>query len=67
VISDLGEAVSTANFNREGIDSEGNTCYIHFSSLDDAVQTAQLAAEMIKDPERIVAMIAVARENDLKD
>ena len=53
----------------EGIEynSEGDTCYIHFSSLDDAVQTAQLAAEMIKDHTRIVAMIAVARENDFED
>jgi hypothetical protein len=50
----------------EGIeyDSEGDTCYIHFSRLDDAVQTAQLAAEMIKDRARIVAMSAIAREND---
>lgn len=31
------------------LNSEGDTCYIHFSDFDDAVQTAALCAAMIKD------------------
>ena len=57
------------NVEAEGIDydSEGDTCFIHFSRLEDAIETAQLAAEMLKDRAKIVAMVQVARENGLED
>ncbi len=48
-------------------DSEGDTCFLHFTSLNDAVDTAQLAKEMIGDRSKIAALIVVARENDLED
>ena len=47
--------------------SEGDTCYIHFSDLETAVETAQLGQEMIQDRTKIAAMIVVARKNDLED
>jgi len=47
--------------------SEGDTCYLHFSSLDDAVQVATLAFAMIHDVAQIKAMVAVARANHLED
>jgi hypothetical protein len=47
--------------------SEGDTLFLHFSDIDVAVETARLAQEMILDREKIVAMIEVARENDLED
>ena len=53
----------------DGLDpnSEGDTMFFHFSDLDMALETAKLAQEMILDREKIVAMIGVARENDLED
>ena len=47
----------------EGIhyNSEGDTCFIHFSKLEDAVRTAQLASRMLRDRRKIAAMIEVAR------
>jgi hypothetical protein len=53
----------------EGIvyNSEGDTCFIHFSKLEDAVQTAQLAADMLRDRGKIAAMVEVAREHGLED
>jgi hypothetical protein len=53
----------------EGIhyDSEGDTCFIHFSRMEDAIETARLASEMFKDRSKVVAMIAVARANGLED
>jgi hypothetical protein len=53
----------------EGIvyNSEGDTCFIHFSNLEDAVQTARLAADILRDRGKIAAMIEVARENGLED
>jgi len=53
----------------DGIDynSEGDACYIHFANLDDAVETAQLVAEMLNDRSKLVAMIQVARENDFEE
>jgi hypothetical protein len=53
----------------EGIlyNSEGDTCFIHFSKLDDAVQTAHLASDMLRDRRKLVAMIEVAREHGFED
>jgi hypothetical protein len=48
-------------------DSEANTCYIHFSDLDTAVETAGLARQMIRDRDKLAAMVALAREHDLED
>jgi hypothetical protein len=47
--------------------SEGDTCYIHFTDLAEAVRTAELAAEMLQERERLVAMIALARENGFEE
>jgi hypothetical protein len=53
----------------EGIDydSEGDACFVHFADLDEAIRTAQLAAEMIKDRNKLTQMIQVARENGFDD
>jgi len=47
--------------------SEGDTCYIHFKSLDLAVRAAELAARMIRDRQSIIAMIAIAREQGFEE
>ena len=47
--------------------SEGDTCYIHFSNFEMALETAALAQEMILDYDKLVDMVVVARENDLED
>lgn len=53
----------------EGMDpnSEGDTCFIHFDDLAIAAETARLAKEMIGDPDKVAAMVVIARENDLED
>jgi hypothetical protein len=48
-------------------DSEGDTCYIHFSRLEDAVQTAQLASAMLNNKQTVVEMIKIARDNGFED
>lgn len=47
--------------------SEGDTCYIHFSNLASAVETARLAQTMISNEAMLKKMITIARENDLED
>jgi hypothetical protein len=47
--------------------SEGDCCYLHFSELDVAVETASLAQEVIRDRGKLLAMITIAREYDLED
>jgi hypothetical protein len=47
--------------------SEGDTCFIHFASLDDAAETARLAAAMLQSRTEIAAMVAVAREHGFED
>jgi hypothetical protein len=47
--------------------SEGGACYIHFTDLAEAIQTAELAAAMLQDREKLIAMIAVAQENGFDD
>ena len=53
----------------EGLEpnSEADTCYMHFGDLETAVETAQLAQEMIRDRKKLEAIIVVAREHDLED
>ena len=53
----------------EGIeyDSEGSACFIHFERLEDAVETARLASDLLNDRGKIVAMIAVARAHGFED
>lgn len=53
----------------DGIDynSEGDTCFIHFTSLDQAVRTARLAADMFKDRCKLEALIKIAQEKELDD
>ncbi|GHB97934.1 hypothetical protein [Cerasicoccus arenae] len=48
-------------------DSEDDTCNIHFSDLDDARQTAELASAMITTYKKLLQAIQVARDNDLED
>jgi hypothetical protein len=47
--------------------SEGDTCYIHFKTLDLATRAAELAARMIRDRQSIIDMIAIARERGLEE
>jgi hypothetical protein len=53
----------------EGIDydSEGDACFVHFSDLDEAVKTAEISAEMMRDRNKLVQMIALARQNGFDD
>lgn len=44
--------------------SEACTCFIHFASLEDAIQTATLACEAINDVTKLIAMTKLADENN---
>jgi hypothetical protein len=48
----------------EGVDydSEGGACFIYFSDIDEAVKTAELSAAMIKDRDKLLQMIVIARK-----
>lgn len=48
-------------------DSEGDTCFLHFSSLETAVETATLAHAMIHDPAKRSACAELAVEEGLDD
>jgi hypothetical protein len=43
--------------------SEGDTCYIHFSDFEEAVRTAAICSEMIKDRAKLLQAIAIADED----
>jgi hypothetical protein len=47
--------------------SEGDACYIHFTDLDEAVQTATLCAQMIQDLKLIRKAAKIAEENGYGD
>jgi hypothetical protein len=47
--------------------SEGDTCFIHFASLDAAAETARLAAAMLQSRAAIAAMVQVARDHGFED
>jgi len=47
--------------------SEGDACFVHFSDLEEAVKTAEISAEMIKDRGKLVRMIQIAKENGFDD
>ena len=47
--------------------SEGDTCIVQFSTLDEAVHVAKLAADMIKDRQKLLATIKVARDQGYED
>lgn len=47
--------------------SEGDTCFIHFKNLEEAVATADLASNMIQDRNLLANAILVARENGFED
>lgn len=48
-------------------DSEGDTCYIHFKSMENAVSTAELASSMISDIHEMERMIQIARDEGFDD
>lgn len=48
-------------------DSEADTCYIHFSDLETAVETATLAHAMIHDPQKRSECADLAVEEELDD
>lgn len=48
-------------------DSEADACYIYFDNLEDAIETAQLLYETLHDRTKLVAMIAIAEENEFGD
>lgn len=47
--------------------SEGDTCYLHFTSLESAVAAATAAAAMMKSRERVAELIKIAREHGFED
>ena len=48
--------------------SEGDCCHIEFGGrLDTAVRTAEVAADMIRDHQKLLAAIAVARDQWFED
>ncbi|MGB1252437.1 MAG: hypothetical protein ACPG8W_17600 [Candidatus Promineifilaceae bacterium] len=47
--------------------SGGDTCYIHFTDMDEAIKTAALASSMIKDKTILRQMIQVARNNGFEE
>lgn len=53
----------------EGIEynSEGDTCLVHFESLEEATRTAALAQAFVQSKERVAALVALAREHDLEE
>lgn len=48
-------------------DSEGDTCYIHFKTLERAVSTAELASAMISDLHEMERMVQIARDEGFDD
>jgi len=50
-----------------GIDynSEGDTCFIHFSTLADAEESASLLSAAVKDKAELERLAAIAEENEL--
>lgn len=48
-------------------DSEADTCYIHFSDLETAVETAALAHAMINDPTKRMECAELAVEHGFDD
>ena len=62
LLNGLEPASETMNPN-----SEGDTCYIHFVDLDDAVRTATLCAAMIKDKALLRQAAVTAEENGFGD
>lgn len=57
------------NADKSGIsyNSEGDTCFIQFKNLDEAVRIAEIAANMIKDRKSLLAMIRAARSLGFED
>lgn len=53
----------------EGIhyNSEGDTCLIHFTHMEEAIVTATAAAHMIRNRATLEAMIQLARDNGFED
>ena len=49
------------------LNSDGNTCFIHFKELQVAVHTAELAQKMINDRDEISRLADIAREHDFED
>lgn len=47
--------------------SEGDACYIHFSDFDEAVQTAEISAKMIRDMKLLREAVATAKEHGFGD
>lgn len=48
-------------------DAEADACYIYFDNLEDAVETAQLLYDTLQDQKKLVAMVAIAEENEFGD
>lgn len=48
-------------------DSEGDTCHIHFRTVEAASRAAELAAAMFADEKTLARVIAVARERGFED
>ena len=48
-------------------DSEGDTCFVHFKNLDEAIWTAEQALQFLSSRETLADLIAVARAQGFED
>ncbi len=62
LLNDLEPTPDTMHLN-----SEGDTCYIHFSDFDEAVRTATLCVNMIKNKALLQQAALTAAENGFGD
>jgi len=49
------------------LNSEGDTCYMIFQNYDEAIETIQIASEMINDKSLLVESIKIAKEYRLNE
>jgi len=59
-----GRAVDEAGID---YDSEGDTFFVHFKNMDEAIWTAEQAVEMLASRQRLADLIAVARAQGFED
>lgn len=48
-------------------DSEADACLIYFEDLDLATRVADMASEMLNDPQKLREAVGIAREHDFDD
>jgi hypothetical protein len=63
----LANGIDPGDPDIKNYNSEGDTCYIHFKTVDSAARAAELSARMIRDRHAIMEMIVVVREHGFED